>query len=249
MKSIKIKFIILKDLIIQRFHGFFFNRYINRKYLKGIGMEVGPGENPIATSKNTIFLEKFVNDYDKLFPKAKKAKFIDGSAEDIPAQDNSFDFIVSAHCLEHCVDPIRVLKEFKRVVKSDGVIFLILPHCERTFDKGRTISSLKSHIFDHESQVKKEDYLENEGKYYDVFEEFLQIATQWPRHTWISSAKNTDGSWNKSKILDGGILHYHVWTQTEIIDLLKYVGCRIILVMNVMPGRQDSFIVAAEVQK
>ncbi len=249
MKPIKIKLSILKALIIERILRFFFNRYINRKYLKGIGMEVGPGENPIATSKNTIFLEKFVDNYDEIFPKAQKERFVNGSAEDIPAQDNSFDFIVSAHCLEHCVDPIKVLKEFKRVVKSCGVIFLILPHCERTFDKGRTISSLDSHIFDHEFQVKKEDYLENKGKYYDIFEEFLQIATQWPRHSWISSAKNKDGSWNKSRILDGNFMHYHVWTQNEISELLKYVGCSITLLMDVMPGRHDSFIVVAKVQK
>ena len=248
MKKILAKLNLVGPLVLQSIKKFFFNRYINKRYLTGVGMEVGPGENPIATSKNTVFLEKFVNNYDLLFPKANKKKFIDGTAEDIPATENSFDFIVSAHCLEHCIDPIKVLKEFKRVLKPNGTMVLILPHCERTFDKGRRISSLSSHIDDHKNKVSRENYLETKGKYYDVFEDFLQIATKWPRHTWISSAKNNDGSWNKAKILDEGIIHYHVWTQNELLDLLKYIGCSISLVMDVMPGRKDSFIIVAKVK-
>ncbi len=249
MTGLFIKLKKLKNLTIQRVQRFLFNRHINHKFLNGEGMEVGPGEHPFSVSKKTIFLEKFVDDYDVLFPKADKQNFINGEAENVPADDDSFDFLVSAHCLEHCIDPIAVLKEFKRVVKSSGLICLILPHCERTFDKGRFLSTLEGHIHDHENQVTKEDYLKTEGKYFDIFEEFLLIATKWPRHNWISGATNKDGSWNKRKILEEGILHYHVWTQNEVIDLLRYLDCSVNFVKEVMPGRPDSFIVIAEVKK
>lgn len=249
MKTLTLKIRKLTFYFIQKIKFALFRRFINKSLLIGSGLEVGPGERPFANRNNAIFLEYFVDDYDALFPNAKKDNFISGKAEDIPVPDDSYDFIVSSHCLEHCVDPIKVLKEFRRVLKSSGTILLILPHCERTFDFGRPISTLESHIFDHESEVSKENYLEFEGKYFTVFDDFLRISTNWPRHTWIPSMTHADGTWNKEKILNNGIIHYHVWTQTEIIELLLYVGCKINLVMDVVPGRLDSFIVSATVEK
>ena len=249
MININHKLTALRFIIAQKVQSIFFNMYINRKYLVGNGIEVGPGEHPFATAKNTIFLDYFVDGYDELFPNAKSHNYINARAEDIPAMDDSFDFVVSAHCLEHCVDPIKVLLEFRRVVKGSGVIVLILPHANRTFDKGRKFSNLEGHIEDYELGVTASHYLQTEGKYHDIFEEFLRISTQWPRHTWIDSVLNENGSWNKKKIIDRGIMHYHVWSQHEVIQLLEYIGCKINLVLEVMPGRFDSFIVSATVQK
>ena len=249
MTFIKRKMNALRNLIIPNFTKLIFNNYINKTYLTGYGMEVGPGENPFSTAKETVFLEKFVENYESLFPGAKKDNYISGSAEDIPSPDDSYDFVFSAHCLEHCIDPIKVLKEFERVTKSNGLIFLILPHCNRTFDKGRTISKLEKHIIDYEKEVSKSEYIEESGRHFDVFEEFLEISTKFPRHNWISDAKNIDGSWNKDWIIENGIMHFHVWTQVEIVHLLEYLNYEIVLTIDIMPGRSDSFVVAAKVTK
>lgn len=46
----------------------------------------------------------------------------------IPYDDNSFDVVYSSHSLEHAYDPIRVLSEFKRILKPEGQLFVVLPY-------------------------------------------------------------------------------------------------------------------------
>ena len=47
--------------------------------------------------------------------------------EDIPYEDNKFDFIYNSHVLEHVSDDIKAIKELYRVLKKDGVCVLIVP--------------------------------------------------------------------------------------------------------------------------
>lgn len=42
----------------------------------------------------------------------------------LPYKDNSFDVVISAEVLEHVVDPIKVLKEMKRVATPSGIIVI-----------------------------------------------------------------------------------------------------------------------------
>lgn len=47
--------------------------------------------------------------------------------ENIPADQNSFDFVLSANCLEHTRRPWVVVREMARVVRPGGLIFLLMP--------------------------------------------------------------------------------------------------------------------------
>jgi SAM-dependent methyltransferase len=42
--------------------------------------------------------------------------------------DASFDVVYSSHTLEHALDPARVLREFRRVLREDGHLVLVLPY-------------------------------------------------------------------------------------------------------------------------
>ena len=44
--------------------------------------------------------------------------------------DNSMDFVFSSHLLEHITDYEAALKEWWRVIKTDGYLILYLPHKE-----------------------------------------------------------------------------------------------------------------------
>lgn len=41
--------------------------------------------------------------------------------------DNQFDVIISSHSLEHAYDPRKVLSEFFRVLKPEGLLFIVVP--------------------------------------------------------------------------------------------------------------------------
>ena len=49
---------------------------------------------------------------------------------DITFPSKFFDFLFVCHSLEHCENPLQALREFKRVLKEDGYVFISLPcHC------------------------------------------------------------------------------------------------------------------------
>ena len=72
-----------------------------------------------------------------------------GMGDDLPFRDGSLDFVLSSHVLEHMPDTIRCLREWSRVVVDGGVVFMIVPHRERTFDATRPRTELLHHYADY----------------------------------------------------------------------------------------------------
>jgi len=53
---------------------------------------------------------------------------ITGDLASVPQDDASFDTVICIQVLEHVPEPWNVLKEFARILKKDGFLFLTLPH-------------------------------------------------------------------------------------------------------------------------
>ncbi len=71
--------------------------------------------------------------------------------------DQSYDFILSSHCLEHVANPLAALHEWRRVVRPEGYLVLILPDPERTFDCARPITTLAHLQSDFRADVAEDD--------------------------------------------------------------------------------------------
>ncbi len=65
----------------------------------------------------------------------------------LPFEDKSYDFVLASHVIEHFVDPIAALLEWDRVARR--FIFVIVPHPDRTFDRGRELTSVDELIERH----------------------------------------------------------------------------------------------------
>jgi len=74
-------------------------------------------EKTIATAKK----------YAKINNKTN-CKFIEADIRQLPIKDNYFDCIFSFGVIEHFRNPEPILKEFKRVLKPNGRIFLSMPN-------------------------------------------------------------------------------------------------------------------------
>lgn len=72
--------------------------------------------------------------------------------------DGSYDFVLSSHTLEHVANPLRALSEWKRVLKDGGLLALVLPHRDGTFDRHRPTTTL-SHLVDDQQRNMGEDDL------------------------------------------------------------------------------------------
>jgi len=53
--------------------------------------------------------------------------FIIANITSLPLANESFDAIWSSHCLEHVLDPLSVLVEWRRVLKKNGYLGIVVP--------------------------------------------------------------------------------------------------------------------------
>lgn len=87
-------------------------------------------------SLDTVFKQEEI----KLCGRALPVDIV-ANAWELPFEDESLDFVLSSHVIEHCWDVIGTVKEWLRVVKPGGYIYMDIPHKERTFDKDRERTS------------------------------------------------------------------------------------------------------------
>jgi SAM-dependent methyltransferase len=210
-----------------------FTRQLVRRYCSGRGCEIGPGLNPQTNPASTIYVDRF-----KEYRGLPMQVDVVADAGGLPFADASLDYVFASHVLEHCPDVIAVLSEWLRVLKPKGRLALRLPHGERTFDRGRRITDLQHHIDDHAQRVNLSDTTH--------WPEFADVSIPAFDHHWKREARKLDGSYNFDYVVSHGHMHYHVWTQTEMVDLLRYLSCPILFMMDKPLDRDDSFCVIAE---
>jgi SAM-dependent methyltransferase len=59
----------------------------------------------------------------------------------------AFDFLLASHVIEHLANPLGALRAWGRVLRPGGVLVLLLPHRQATFDHRRPVTEL-SHLRD-----------------------------------------------------------------------------------------------------
>lgn len=114
------------------------------KFLDGlIGCEVGGSAHNNFNIPNC----KNVDWTDDLTTSFKKAEIdlcgeclpvdIVAEADSLPFPDDSLDYILNSHVLEHLPDTIGAIVEWTRVVKTGGIIYLVIPIRDENPDDAR----------------------------------------------------------------------------------------------------------------
>lgn len=130
-----------------------------RQHLDGLkGIEIG------ASAHNDFGVDAInVDRYDSVETKYKqedlcgRKRLVDvvAAGDDLPFDDDSVDFVLASHVVEHFPDPIRALEEWIRVARHKVVV--VVPHRDRTFDREQNLTSIDEFVRRHESQVKSAD--------------------------------------------------------------------------------------------
>jgi SAM-dependent methyltransferase len=140
----------------------------------------------------------------------------------IPAA--TYDFLMSSHTLEHTANPILALYEWLRVLTDNGVIVLVLPHKEGTFDWRRPTTTLDHLKDDFEREMDENDlsHLPEILELHDLSRDVLagDFASFKAR-----SLKN----------FENRCLHHHTFTTLSAATLLNHVGVRIVSVQAFGP--------------
>jgi glycosyltransferase involved in cell wall biosynthesis len=189
-------------------------------FLTGVGIEVGALHNPLPIPNNVDV--RYVDRMDKpglyehypeLLPYSLvDVDFVDNGETLLSFEDNSQDFIIANHFLEHCEDPIATLKSFSRVLRTGGVVYLALPDMRATFDINRQRTTLEHLIKDHREGPENSrfgHYVEwaefvdpHFGRIYDTREEIECRANELMKQSYS--------------------IHYHVWLPEDVVEMMSY---------------------------
>ena len=126
-------FRILEAVTRQRF--FKCERNELKAICQGRGIDVGCGNSKITESCIGIDMvgKNEIGKYGSQRNKPSKADYkLEGDNLYI-FKDNEFDFIVASHNLEHYADPKKTLLEWKRVLKKNGNVGVIVPNNDKVY--------------------------------------------------------------------------------------------------------------------
>ena len=122
------------------------------RYLQGVGIELGALNNPLNVPKNATVMyvdrltyEELIKHYPEFSDTSVvKPDIIDDAGTLSKINNETFDFCIANHVLEHLRDLIGALLTWIRVLKPRGILFLAVPDKTNLLDSGRKLNRVGS---------------------------------------------------------------------------------------------------------
>jgi SAM-dependent methyltransferase len=127
-----------------------------------------------------------------------------GTLASIP--DATYDFVIAAHIIEHLTDPIGALRHWCRVLRPQGLIYLVVPDKRFTFDRLRACTPLEHMLLDYLQPSADRDY-----------EHYLDYAV------WVHEKREMAAIEEARRLHDLRYsIHMHVFTPADATALLAW---------------------------
>src|SRR5260221_9116742 len=188
---------------------------LSNKFIRGSGIEIGALHTPLKVFHNakvTYVDHLDTNGLRQHYPELAQFHFVPvGIVDDGEnlkrVKSNSQAFVIANHFVEHCENPISMLKNHLRVLKKSGIIFCAIPDKRFTFDSVRPLTTI-THL---ERDYEKGPQASRKGHY----EEWKKLI-------------NTEGGGLTNKSVqqlmeDHYSIHFHTWTMESFINMLEVV--------------------------
>jgi SAM-dependent methyltransferase len=214
-------------------------------FLSGEGIEIGALHNPLAVPKTArvkyldrMKKEELYQQYPELRAHCLVDVDIVDDGESLHAiHDNSQDFLIANHFIEHSEDPILTLTNFLRVLKAGGVLYLTVPNMQKTFDSDREETTVAHLIEDHSLGVEK-----SRRRHYEEWVSLIE--PHFGRHyDEVAFEKRV-----KELMHQKYSIHYHCWKADGFKSFLAYLLNDDFLQFDVVffIDREDEFIAILE---
>jgi predicted SAM-dependent methyltransferase len=195
---------------------------IARRHLAGSGIEIGALNAPLRVSNRAQV--RYVDrapaaDLRRQYPELEDEEIVDPDILDDGERletvaDESQDFVIANHFLEHCRNPIGALENMLRVLRPGGALFVAVPDKRHMFDRDRPVTTLE-HLLEHAENGRDVDWRAH-------FEEWVRLVDHVTDEGAVAE--------RVEMLMDQDYsIHYHVWTQAEIFELLLFLRRRGIL--------------------
>ena len=189
------------------------------EFLWGSGIEIGALNCPLAVPPHTsvTYVDRMpVEDLRARYPELadvpiSRVDVIDDGERLESFTQESVDFIIANHFLEHCEDPIRTIETHFGKLRPGGVLFYAVPDKRYTFDFRRPRTSLRHVIGDYEDggqSSRSEHYLEWARLNYPEGGEPLDEPAARQHAAGLEATSYS--------------IHFHVWTQADLLQLVLY---------------------------
>lgn len=135
-----------------------------------------------------------------------------------------YNCVLASHCLEHIANPLKALYEWRRILTEDGLLLLILPNKDHTFDWRRPVTTLAHMIADYENQTAENDltHMDEIIKLHDLSKDLAAGSPEQFRARCLTN-------------LAVRAIHHHVFTLSSALELLNYAGFSPILSEVALP--------------
>jgi predicted SAM-dependent methyltransferase len=192
------------------------HRYrIARRHLHGIGLEIGAlnRRQVLPAGARAIYLDRFYPRHlREHYPELGKDPFFVSLVADgetlACVRDESLDFVIANHVIEHCEDPVATLQAFAARLRSGGVIFMAVPDMRRTFDRDRTETTWEQLLQDHER-----------GPAISRAAHFREWAQQVEKLSGDAAARRA----HELEAMNYSI-HFHCWTRAGFQDFIEHLS-------------------------
>jgi SAM-dependent methyltransferase len=152
-----------------------------------------------------------------------------------PIESGAYDFVLSSHAIEHCANPLRALGEWMRVLRPGGLLALVAPHRDGTFDHRRPLTTLAHLIDDFDRSVGEDDTTH--------LDEILRL------HDLSLDPGGGDAATFEARALrnaDNRCLHHHVFDTALAREMVERAGFLVLSAER--PTRMDIIILARSAQ-
>lgn len=214
------------------------------RYLRGEGIEIGALDHPLAVSPQAKV--RYVDYISKSDSAVKHTQLIPDEIVEVDYIDDGFtlasiasgtqDFVIANHVLEHSPDPIGALLNWSRVLKTDGILFFSVPIGEKSFDRGRRITTVEHLAEDHELCLTGQQELFH-ARNLEHYDEYLSVSLVTIRKNLGNPALTL---LEKAEMLcrfrDEPFTdtHYHVFSVDSLKMIMKYLTTEVDLTLSIV---------------
>ena len=110
------------------------HRDIVPRYLREPGVEIGAFTAPIPGIQ-PVYVDRFAE-----YAGQRTGAEYFGDACELPFHNDSLRYVATSHVLEHVANPLAALREWHRVLRHGGIIYMVLPDRRKSFDRDRPLT-------------------------------------------------------------------------------------------------------------
>jgi SAM-dependent methyltransferase len=151
--------------------------------------------------------------------------------------DSSQDFVIASHVLEHLANPLAMLVDIHRVLRSGGLLVLLIPDRHKTFDRDRVPTPLTHLIDEYRRDVREVDDAH--------IVDFLIVTHATAGDDRAADQPTREFTAEEISFHRRRSVHAHVWDVDEFGEVMDYSANELGLVWKVIdtmpPGGEGSY--------